>query len=297
VSDIRFGSALRVLRTARGISLRGLARELNVSPAYLSQVENGKLPAPSHERIEELSRSLEIPAHRLFALAAKVPPNVTGLLERTPEAARFLMRAAELGLPGLSFHQLTAALERHGVDATAELIAQLADAAPGDATPQEPPQVGGGSPLIYPYLREDLVFADLKLEAWADIIDLLAEAIAERAPEVCADDVATPLTEDAYPSCVCIGGGFAIPHLGIPGLARPVLAFGRLARPLVTASEGDLRYVFLLLYDRDDPEGRLCHLARLAQICANHNARLAMERGEDTHALYHSLLACDSMIR
>jgi AcrR family transcriptional regulator len=41
-ADATLGGRIRAVRTARGMSLRGLARELGVSPATVSQIENGR---------------------------------------------------------------------------------------------------------------------------------------------------------------------------------------------------------------------------------------------------------------
>jgi AcrR family transcriptional regulator/DNA-binding XRE family transcriptional regulator len=40
--DVTLGTQIRAARTARGVTLRGLARTLQVSPATLSQIENGR---------------------------------------------------------------------------------------------------------------------------------------------------------------------------------------------------------------------------------------------------------------
>lgn len=295
--SIRFGSALRVLRTARGLSLRGLARKLNVSPAYLSQVENGKLPAPSHERILELSATLDVPPHRLFALASKIPPSVTQLLERTPEAGRFLTRAEQLGFPAQGFHKLVETLERLGVEGLVQLLEQ---AAPSDGTWDDESAVAPSAPPDFPlapHLRRELIFVDLEMEAWADVIDTLAEAITDVTDAVDADDIATPLTENEYPDSVAIGGGVAIPYLALPSIDEPILAVARLAKPLRTAVDPELNLVFLLVGSPKPEIRNLRHLARIVQICTSRDVRQALDSVTTSDEFLELLLSADESIQ
>jgi len=69
-----FGERIRELRTTRDnrISLRDLARRVGIDFTYLSKIENGKVPPPSDEVIENLARELEADLEELLALAAKV---------------------------------------------------------------------------------------------------------------------------------------------------------------------------------------------------------------------------------
>ena len=46
-----FGSYVREKRMARGLSLRALASKLEVSPVYMSNIENDRRPAPTRETI------------------------------------------------------------------------------------------------------------------------------------------------------------------------------------------------------------------------------------------------------
>ena len=49
-----FGSYVREKRMARGLSLRGLAAQLEVSPVYMSNMENDRRPAPTKEKLDRL---------------------------------------------------------------------------------------------------------------------------------------------------------------------------------------------------------------------------------------------------
>lgn len=69
-----FGSYVREKRMRRGLSLRSLAAELEVSPVYMSNMETDRKPAPSQEKLNHLIRILGLSqseTEHLLDLAAK----------------------------------------------------------------------------------------------------------------------------------------------------------------------------------------------------------------------------------
>ncbi len=60
-----FGRRVRDLRTARGLTLREVADRLQVSPATMSAIENGRTGV-SAERIARLAEELGVPVQRMF---------------------------------------------------------------------------------------------------------------------------------------------------------------------------------------------------------------------------------------
>ena len=60
--------ALTVIRAARGIQQKELAELLDVTPSYISRIENGERPM-SKKMVEKLSERLSIPVE-LFNLLA-----------------------------------------------------------------------------------------------------------------------------------------------------------------------------------------------------------------------------------
>lgn len=59
------GNAVRSARQAQGVSLRSLARQLSVSPATVSAIENGRTRL-TVERLHEIAELLDVPASRLL---------------------------------------------------------------------------------------------------------------------------------------------------------------------------------------------------------------------------------------
>mgnify|MGYP000465286417 CR=1 FL=1 len=73
-----FGSFLREKRIARGLTLRGMAAKLDLSPVYLSNIENDRRPAPTRAYLERLEQELHLnkaETEQMLDLAAKSQNN------------------------------------------------------------------------------------------------------------------------------------------------------------------------------------------------------------------------------
>src|SRR5437867_5198376 len=62
---MKLGSAIKLIRTAKGVKQRALAKGLNVSANYVSLVENGKRE-PSISFLRALANELEVPIGMFF---------------------------------------------------------------------------------------------------------------------------------------------------------------------------------------------------------------------------------------
>jgi transcriptional regulator with XRE-family HTH domain len=72
---VRLGERLRAKRTARGLSLRELARRLEVSPSLVSQIETGKIQ-PSVRTLYAMVSELGVSLDDLFAADEPAAPAV-----------------------------------------------------------------------------------------------------------------------------------------------------------------------------------------------------------------------------
>ena len=73
-----FGSFLREKRMARGLTLRGMAAKLDLSPVYMSNIENDRRAAPSQEYLERMAMLLQLDKPErewMLDLAAKSKQN------------------------------------------------------------------------------------------------------------------------------------------------------------------------------------------------------------------------------
>ena len=90
-----FGKKLRDLRINAEVGLRELARIINKSPGYLSDVENDHVPPPSEEVILKIADALNADKKKLLAVAQKMDPEISNYVTREPEVADFLRMAKE----------------------------------------------------------------------------------------------------------------------------------------------------------------------------------------------------------
>lgn len=105
----QFGPYLRERRLALGISLRRFAELLDVSPTYLSRVEQQKTDTPPTARLARLAAELlNENADEFIALAGRVPDDLPKIIRSEPEAMPELLRAAQ----GLTAEKLRELAER-----------------------------------------------------------------------------------------------------------------------------------------------------------------------------------------
>jgi AcrR family transcriptional regulator/DNA-binding XRE family transcriptional regulator len=77
--DETLGARVRAARTAKGVSLRGLARALELSPATLSQIENGRTGLSVH-RLSRIAAALGLTVPQILdtVAAPEMPPGPAG---------------------------------------------------------------------------------------------------------------------------------------------------------------------------------------------------------------------------
>ncbi len=94
-----FGARLRALRSERGVTLKQLAAELQVSAAYLSALEHGKRGAPSAGLVHQVNEFFGLiwdAAEDLAGLARLSHPRVTvNTAGLTPEQTALANRLAQ----------------------------------------------------------------------------------------------------------------------------------------------------------------------------------------------------------
>ena len=69
-----FGKFIREKRLERGLTLRGLAARLDLSPVYMSNIETDRRAAPTQEHLDRLAAELSLSKEereRMLDLAAK----------------------------------------------------------------------------------------------------------------------------------------------------------------------------------------------------------------------------------
>ena len=89
-----FGKYLRSVRQAKGVSIRQLAKEVDKTPTYLSDIENGHNKPPEKELLETIIQKLNLDntpkvKATLFDLAAQerkdIPADIKEYVMNNPE--------------------------------------------------------------------------------------------------------------------------------------------------------------------------------------------------------------------
>ena len=92
-----FGSILKESRLKAGMGLREFAGRIGISPGYLSDLENEKVPPPSEKIILDMAMVLGVDKEELLKAASKVDPELSEYVAHEPKAANFLRIAKEQG--------------------------------------------------------------------------------------------------------------------------------------------------------------------------------------------------------
>lgn len=92
--EYSFGAYLRSVRRAKNVSIRSLAKAVNRTPTYLSDIENGYNRPPDQKLLEEIVGVLRLQGEpelleRLYDLAAvgrgDIPADVKSFLYQNPD--------------------------------------------------------------------------------------------------------------------------------------------------------------------------------------------------------------------
>lgn len=82
--ELSLGETIRFFRKRKGLSLRELAKNSNVSPIYISELENGKKINPSEEILHRIVKGLDLTQTDMIYLldrysveTGKISPDIT----------------------------------------------------------------------------------------------------------------------------------------------------------------------------------------------------------------------------
>jgi len=104
-----FGQTLRELRMAKDVTLRDMARRLELTPTYLSQVEQDKFSPPTEDRIKQMGEILNLAqaqVDELVAMAGRVSKDLHDAVTEHPREMASFLRTAR-GLTAEDIRELT----------------------------------------------------------------------------------------------------------------------------------------------------------------------------------------------
>ena len=90
-----FGKKLRNLRIHANVGLRELARLIEKSPGYISDVEQDHVSPPSEDVILKIAVALNVEKKELLSAAKKMDPEISLYVAQEPVVADFLRMAQE----------------------------------------------------------------------------------------------------------------------------------------------------------------------------------------------------------
>lgn len=286
MQGIAFGPTIRLLRQAKGISLRELARQLGVSPAFLSQIEAGRQHKIPRARIVQVAEMLGVSEGYLLGTARQMHPELMKFMSETPEAAEFMLAAMRSGLEAEDFTQLR------------EIIADKKRRAGILKTTAAAKKKAGVSDGLESFLDASLCQAGVQVQNKERLLQRLAKDAAHRVREVSADDVLKHLERREEQAPTSIGGGVGIPHAFMPGVDRPIVAAYTLQRPIPFGpTDADkVRTVFFLLGKQGQTDHHLPVLARIARLCATPEFLQTLGKAKSGRELHKTIVSWDNRI-
>lgn len=97
MADKTLGNVVREGRAALDLRLRELARRLEVTPSYVSDIENDRR-TPSEDVLRKISVELNLPLEDLVARAGRIGSGTERYLREMPAATTLFRRISEENL-------------------------------------------------------------------------------------------------------------------------------------------------------------------------------------------------------
>jgi transcriptional regulator with XRE-family HTH domain len=91
------GQQIRDARVAAQLSLRALARQLEVAPSYMNDIENDRR-VPSEAVLRRIAAELDLDADLLLAAAGRVGEGARDYIKANPTAGVLFRRVSDAGM-------------------------------------------------------------------------------------------------------------------------------------------------------------------------------------------------------
>lgn len=266
---LMFGHTLRMLRTTAGISLRTLAKKMDVSPAYLSQVELGKLNPPTYNRITKIADTIGIPVSLLIEMSHRPNPDTIMLLQRHQELNELIILTSDIGLESRDIFKIIALMRKlggrgfrklmhYGEGHSSDFISAGRDKF-STKIPLHPINHTAFSELT----NHRLVFMRLEFTEKSDLLRYMIEKISILYSTFDLDRAHKKLMSREAEDSSGLGNGVAIPHLFLDELDQTIIAIARIPKG-IDFHAIDNKPVHLVCLILSHPEFFQSHLNLLA---------------------------------
>jgi len=286
MQGIAFGPTIRLLRQAKGISLRELARQLGVSPAFLSQIEAGRQHKIPKARIVQVAEMLGVSEGYLLGTARQVHPELIKFLSVTPEASEFMVTAMKSGLVAQDFTQL-----REILDDKKQRAALL----------KTRPTVKSKENTLHSleeHLDASLCLTGVGVQNKDRLFQRFVKLLAKKHKNASTDRILERLEKREKQSPTSVGGGVAIPHAFVADMDQPVIGAFLLSRAIQygpTEAER-VKTVFFLVGRDGRPEDHLPILARIARLCSTPEFLETLSKARSGRDVYKTIINWDKRI-
>ncbi len=106
MNETSLGEWLRDARMEKDISLRSLATQLDITPSYLSDIENDRR-IPAEDVLQKLTKALELDFEDAMALAGRFGEQTERYVRRQPEAVKLMRRVSAANLSAAELRVLS----------------------------------------------------------------------------------------------------------------------------------------------------------------------------------------------
>lgn len=285
MQGIAFGPTIRLLRQAKGISLREMARQLGVSPAFLSQIEAGRQHKIPRARIVQVAEMLGVSEGYLLGTARQVHPELMKFLSETPEAAEFMLTAMRSGMIAQDFNSLR--------EIVADKKRRAGVLKPAPASRKR----AGYTQGIDGFVDPALCGAGVAVQNKDRLFQRFVKAVAKKNKNISADQLLERLENRERQAPTSIGGGVAIPHAFVPELDKPMIGAFTLQRsiPYGPTDADRVKTVFFLV-GQEGGEHHLPTLARIARLCSTPEFLQVLAKARTAREVYRTILTWDTRI-
>jgi len=90
-----FGALVRRERQAKEIGLREMAKNIGISPTYLSKIERGDFDPPAEDKVRKIAEIIGRDPDKLLALAGRVASDLTDIIRQRPRELAVFLRTAK----------------------------------------------------------------------------------------------------------------------------------------------------------------------------------------------------------
>jgi nitrogen PTS system EIIA component len=267
--ELMFGHTLRMLRTTAGISLRTLAKKIDVSPAYLSQIELGKLPPPTHYRITKIAETIGIPVSLLKEMSHRLNPETDSLLRGHQELNDLIKVISEIRLESKEISEIMGLMRILGGDGFCKLIHYGKDnfldfIEEGDTHRSFEDTFPSKKQLVSSEITNPhLVFKQLEFKNKSKLLRFLIEKVGIIYNFLNTDHIYNELMIKEAETSSGLGNGAAIPHLFVDGLDQTIISVARIPKGIDFSAIDD-KPVFLVCLMLSNPDSHQRHLNLLA---------------------------------